>query len=131
MHHSILSLDDGYFFGLKYKKHKFTWVLFCNKQHLNKRLPLQLVLPFTVLYVSLCHSKSNMNDMNICVFILFLRRQGLEWLFMNYLVPILSIPYAWFLSQWSPLPDTPVHYGIEMSTCLLIVYFLKLFINHI
>ena len=42
---------------------------------------------------------------------------------LQYLNPNLSIPNAWFLSQWNALPDTAVHCGIEMSTCTLTVHF--------
>ena len=35
---------------------------------------------------------------------------------------ILSIPNAWFLSQWNTLPDTVVHCGIKMLTCTLTVH---------
>ena len=36
---------------------------------------------------------------------------------------ILYIYIARFLFQWYTLPDTPVHHGIEMSTCTLTVHF--------
>ena len=43
-------------------------------------------------------------------------------LFTMGILPILSIPNAWFLSQWNTLPDTAVYCGIEMSTCTLTVH---------